>query len=188
MNDNELITVVRQSFSGVNSATPLEQVKTRSRRLRVRRRIPGIAAALAVAAGVAVAVTALLPASHHPSAPPGMQLAAWTVVKQADGTVSVTIRELSDPAGLQRKLRAEDIPANVTFFGQMPRACQRYPAGAAQITRVFTQRQVGGFPVMVIHPAALPAGAGVAISPPASQPIVKVAIGLIHTSPRCTGS
>lgn len=188
MNDNELITAVRQSFTGVHSATPLEQIVTRSRRLRARRRIPGIAAALAAAAGVAVAVTALLPASHHPSSPPGIQLAAWTVIKQADGTVSVTIRELSDPAGLQRKLRAEGIPANVTFSGQMPRACQRYPAGIAQITRIFTERQVGGFPVMVIHPAALPPGAGVAINPPASQPIVRVAFGLVHASPQCTGS
>jgi hypothetical protein len=187
MNDNELVTAVRQSFTGVHSATPLEEIVTRSRRRRARRRIPGLAVAFAVAAGVAIAVTTLLPASH-PGSPPGVQLAAWTVVKQADGTVSVTIRELSDPAGLQRTLRADGIPATVTFFGQMPPACQRYPVGIAQINKIFTGRQVGGFPVMVIHPAALPPGTGVAINPPASQPIVRVAFGLVHASPPCTGS
>jgi hypothetical protein len=188
MNDNELVAAVRQSLTGIHSATPLEQIVTRSRRLRARRRIPGIAVALAVTAGAAMAVIGLLPPSHHPGSPPGTQLAAWTVIKQTDGTISVTIRELSDPAGLQRTLRADGIPANVTFFGQMPRACQRYPVGIAQINRIFTGRQVDGFPVMVIHPAALPPGAGVAINPPASQPIVRVAFGLVHASPQCTGS
>lgn len=192
MNDNDLITEVRQSFTAVHSATPLEQIVTRGRRLRTRRRIPGIAGAFAVAAGLAVAATMLLPAGHHPAAKPGarpgVQLAAWTVVKQADGAVSVTIRELSDPAGLQRKLRADGIPASVTFFGQMPRACGHYPIGAAQINTVFTHHQVDGFPVMVIHPAALPPGAGVAINPPAGQPIIRVAFGLVRASAQCTGS
>ncbi len=41
---------------------------------------------------------------------------------------------------------------------------------------------------MVIHPSALPDGAGVQINPPVQQPIIRVAIGLVHTSPQCTGS
>jgi hypothetical protein len=188
MND-ELIMTVRESFADVHSATPLEQIVTRSRGIRTRRRIPGLAAALAVAAGVTVlALTALAPASHRPGHQPSVQLAAWTVVKRADGTVSVTIREFRDPAGLQRRLRADGIPASVTFFGQMPRSCQRYPAGAALMNRVFTGRYAGRFPVMVIHPSALPDGAGVAINPPVQQPITNVAIALVHTSPQCTGS
>jgi hypothetical protein len=42
-------------------------------------------------------------------------LAAWTVTKQADGDVRVTIRELlnPDPAGLQAALRADGVPAAV---------------------------------------------------------------------------
>jgi hypothetical protein len=160
---------------------------SRGRALRARR-IPGLVAALAVVAGAVVAVTTLLPPSHQASNQPRVQLAAWTVVKQADGTVSVTIRELHDPAGLQRRLRADGVPASVTFFGQLPRSCQRYPVGTARINGVFTVRHEGRFPVMVIHPSALPSGAGVAINPPAQPPFIRVAIGLVHTSPQCTGS
>jgi hypothetical protein len=184
MNDDQLITAVKESVTGVHMHVPTEQIVSRSHAVRARRRIPGLAAALAVAAGVAVAVIALLPASHQPS----VQLAAWTVAKHADGMVSVTIRELRDPAGLQRTLRADGVPANVTFFGQLPRSCQRYSAGRALINRVFTVRHAGRFPVMVIHPSALPDGAGVEISPPAQQPTISVAIGLVRASPQCTGS
>jgi hypothetical protein len=147
------------------------------------------AAAVTLAATAAITVTALLPAGHPASPPqPGAQLAAWTVVRHGDGTVTVTIRQLRDPAGLQRRLRADGIPASVTFCGQLPRSCQRY-AGLSQalVNRVFSGRQQGRFPVMVIHPAALPHGAGVAINPPDQPPVVRVAIGLVHASPRCTG-
>ena len=34
-----------------------------------------------------------------------------------DGTIYVTINELKDPAGLQSTLRADGVPASVTFFG-----------------------------------------------------------------------
>ena len=188
MNDAELITTVRESFTGVHSTTPVEQIVSRGRAVRARRRIPGLAVALAMAAGTVVAVTAQLPASHQASHQPGVQLTAWTVVKQADGTVSVTIRELRDPAGLQRRLREDGIPASVTFFGQLPRSCERYPVDSDLINRVFTGRRAGRSPVMVIRSSVLPHGAGVEIGPPAQGPIMSVAIGLVHASPQCTGS
>jgi hypothetical protein len=59
MNDDDLITAVRASFTGVRSATPVERIVTRSRAVRARRRIPALTAALAVGAAVAVAVTSL---------------------------------------------------------------------------------------------------------------------------------
>jgi hypothetical protein len=188
MNDDQLITAVQESVTSVHMRVPTEQILSRGRAVRVRRRIPGLAAGLAVVAGTAVAVTALLPASHPASHQPRFQLAAWTVTEQPGGTVSVTIRELRDPAGLQRKLRADGIPASVTFSGRLPRSCQRYPAGTALVNKVFTSQHAGRFPVMIIHPGALPRGAGVEINPPAGQPILSVAIGLVGTSPHCTGS
>jgi hypothetical protein len=143
MNDSELITAVRESFTGVHSDTGVEQIISRGRAMRARRRVPVLAAALAVTAGAAVGVTALTPAQHQASRPPGAQLAAWTVVKRADGTVSVTIRQLRDPAGLQRRLRADGVPATVTFSGgTTPRSCRRYPMNVALINRVFTGRTV----------------------------------------------
>ena len=187
MNDDELITAVRDQRSKVPMTTPVEQIINRGHAVRARRRIPGLAAALAVAAAAVFAVTALLPAGHPASHHPGIQLAAWTVVKQADGAVSVTIREMRDPAGLQSRLRADGVPASVSFSGQMNRSCQRYTAGIDLINRVYTVRQAGRFPVMVIHPSALPSGAGVEISPPA-QSAISVAVGLVHASPQCTGT
>jgi hypothetical protein len=187
MNDDELITAVRESVTGVHMNIPADQIVSRSRAIRARRRIPGLAGALAAATAAALAVTALLPASHQASPQPGAQLAAWTVVKQADGTIYVTIRQLRDPAGLQRRLRVDGVPATVTFFGQpYPRACRRYPAGPDLIIRVFS----GHGPPLVIHPSALPQGTGVQLNPghyPPGAPIA-IAAGLVYATPRCTGS
>jgi hypothetical protein len=66
MNDDTLITAVREPFTGVHMNIPVEQIVSRGRAVRARRRIPGMAGALAVAAGAALAVTALLPAGHQP--------------------------------------------------------------------------------------------------------------------------
>lgn len=187
MNDSELITAVRESVTGVHTATPVEQIVSRGRVLRARRRLPGAAGALAAAAAAALAVTALVPAGHHPArAHPPAELAAWTVARQPGGDVKVTIRQLRDPAGLQSRLRADGVPATVTFSGQMNRSCQRYPAGTV-LNQVFTSSGSGRATVMIIDPSALPPGAGVAISPPV-QPGLQVVVGLVHASPQCTGT
>jgi hypothetical protein len=187
MNDSELVTAVRESVTGVHTATSVEQIVSRGRALRARRRLPGAVVALAAVAAAALTATALVPAGHHPAGPDRpAELAAWTVVKQPDGDVKVTIRQLRDPAGLQSRLRADGVPATVTFFGQVNQSCQRYPAGAV-LNQVFTSSGSGSATVMIIHPSALPPGAGVAINPPA-QPALRVAVGLVHTSPQCTGT
>lgn len=177
---------------------------------RNRRLATGIAAS---AAGVAVVLGLGLSgifgsASHQPSPPAHAQLAAWTVVKQADGTVLVKIREFRDPAGLQSTLRADGIPASVEFvpanlvghsawaivhFTGNP--CQEYSGGEGQAQNVVT----GGNPFtvgMFVHPSAIPSGAGV-------QFVVSRNLGyfspqqggqfdlwewLVQASPQCTGS
>lgn len=190
MND-ELITAVREQRNKVHMNIPVEQIISRGRAVRTRRRIPGIAGALALAAVAAFAVTALLPASHQSAHGPGAQLAAWTVTKQADGTVYVTIRELRDPAGLQSKLRADGLPASV-IFGNSSNAetnpCQSYGDGA-ELQKVFTFLAPPGPPqghstAMAIHPSALPGGAGVQIITSQSQ----VGAHLVTTSQGCTGN
>jgi hypothetical protein len=185
MNDSELITVLTEQRGKVQMTTPVEQIIGRGHALRVRRRIPGLAGALAVAAAAALALTTLLPAHHQPRQHPGAQLAAWTVVKRADGTIYVTVRQLRDPAGLERTLRADGVPASVTFSGQRPRSCQSYAAGRDQISKVFGLHG----PPLVIHPSALPTGTGVELNPghyPHGAPIA-LAFGLVHASPHCTG-
>ena len=194
MNDHELITTVRDSFADVHSATPVGRVVSRSRTVRARRRTPAVAAgAAAAAAAIALAVSAALPASHPDGHPAAAQLAAWTVARQADGSIHVTIRELRDPAGLQRTLRADGVPANVTFGGQPNPVCQGYPFDGTRSQRVQLLNSVvtapaAGQDVMVIHPAALPSGAGLEISAVFLDGGFNATAGLVQASPQCTGS
>ena len=214
MNDNELITVVRESVADVHSASPVAQIIRRGRALRARRRLPGVVGAVTVAAGTALAVTTLLPSGHPGSHSASVRLAAWTVAKQANGDIDVTINQLKDPAGLQATLRADGLPVTVSFSGPMLSAsCQPY-----QVSRS-TLRTVAQFHshYLAIDPSALPSGTGVAIydeagtgldhSPsgttptrgvtPPTHPAIggplltaidgPLAVGLVYSSQQCTG-
>lgn len=229
MNDNELSTMVRESVAEIHSATPVTQIISRGRAVRARRRIPGVAGALTVAAGTALAVTTLLPSGHtglqasgHPrplsSGHQGRhsaraQLAAWTVVKQANGDIDITINQLKDPAGLQATLRADGLPATVSFTGTLlSSSCQGYYAAGTSTVKAVAQFHST---FIAIDPSALPSGIGVAISDepgaglpnlsgnipthggtPPVRPSVSplstaidgpLAVGLVYASPQCTG-
>jgi hypothetical protein len=214
MNDNELITVVRESVADVHSASPVAQIIRRGRALRARRRLPGVVGAVTVAAGTALAVTTLLPSGHPGSHSASVRLAAWTVAKQANGDIDVTINQLKDPAGLQATLRADGLPVTVSFSGPMLSAsCQPYRVSRS------TLRTVAQFhrDYLAIDPSALPSGTGVAIydeagtgldhSPSGTTPTRGVtppthpsiggplltaidgplAVGLVYSSQQCTG-
>jgi hypothetical protein len=233
MNDDELMTAVRESFTDVHSITPAARIVRRGRSVRARRRVPGVAAAVGVAAAAGVAVSVALPASHpaashptashsianhpianHPASGPGVvQVAAWTVTRQAGGSIKVTFREATDAAGLQRTLRAEGVPVSVTFTGQQNPACHPYPSSGDQAEP--SPGQPYGGPLkgvlsgplstgsqnpaqsyttpyaLVIHPSALPSGAGLqiwtsGIPGPADNFLLNVM--LVRASPQCTGS
>jgi hypothetical protein len=214
MNDDDLITMVRDSFTGLHSTTPADRILRRGRTVRARRRIPVLAGALAVVAAAALTVTTLLPGAHQPAPQPSTlpaQLAAWTVTRQADGTIRVTIRELRDPAELQRQLRADGVLASVTLAGQENPACRPYPASPTVRKRVLSITfdviplpHQGPPPttsppqpnlVMVFHinPRALPAGTGVQIATsyiPVRPGLARASLGsgLVYASPQCTGS
>jgi hypothetical protein len=182
MNDNELMTMVGNSFTSVHVTTPVDQITRRGRAVHARRRIPVLAGALVVAAGAAVAVTSFSPSFPRAAHQPGAPLAAWTVAKLSDGAIRVTIHQLSDPAGLQRQLRADGVPASVTLIGKQNRACRPYRASRALLDSVMTHTfevlptahhgPPTGLPgsalnlviVMEVHPSALPKGAGVQLA------------------------
>ena len=156
-------------------------------------RIPGVTGVLALAAGAAVAVAALLPAGHPGSHQPRVQLAAWTVVQQPGGIIHVTIRELRDPAGLQAALRADGVPASVSFGNGQQTACRPYPGGGFNtsgnpvlINSVFPQTGVN------IRPSALPSGTGVLLAfSQRSQhgvPGIGIEVAVVQASQQCTGS
>jgi hypothetical protein len=93
MNDDDLITAVRDSFADVHSATPVERIVSRSRAVRSRRRIPGLAAALAVTAAAVLAVTALLPAHQAGSgllAAPELRARLLAAIGTASGDILYT--------------------------------------------------------------------------------------------------
>ncbi len=192
MNDDELATVVKASVTDVHMTIPADQIISRSHAIRKRRRIPGLAAGMGVVAAAVLAVTALLP-GHSATVRPGIYLSAWTVVKHADGTVYVRINQLRDPAGLQRKLRADGVPASVVF-GNPPNVqlepCQWYHGNHAgllpKVVPSIAPGQPPGHAILAIDPSALPAGAGVQIITPTN--LSRIGVRLVATSQGCTGS
>jgi hypothetical protein len=84
------------------------------------RRPGALALGTAALTGVAVAAIAITgPASpSHPAAGHHLvkiETAAWSVRANRDLTVTITVRQTRDPAGLQRALRQEGVPAVVSF-------------------------------------------------------------------------
>lgn len=201
MNDSELITAVKESVADVHMNIAAEQIVSRSRQIRAVRRISGFAGALAVVAAVILAVTALVPASHQAGHHPKVQLVAWTVAKLPNGDVRVHIYELGHPAALQRKLRAEGIPASIVTrqppVGAAP-PCRQYPASQALLNMVFPgayQRPSPPPGVFVIRPSALPRGTGVQLAggfrlsaPPGGALARSFPPIMVYASPPCTGS
>jgi hypothetical protein len=218
VNDNDLISAVRESVSDMHMRVPDQDIIRRGRAIRARRRaIPAAAAALAVAAGATAAavLTGTSPATPrhrypvNPSAlgSSGVQLAAWSVVRK-DGGVRVTIYELRDPAGLQRRLRADGVPASVTYYGHPNRACHVDPVSIHRAETVFPLPQPipgksfstgtfgSGAPgqaagpgyVLLINSQHLPRRSGVQIAATVRHGHVVFAMPqIVHAQPRCTG-
>jgi hypothetical protein len=205
MNGNNAVDTVRHSLAtasdsltGVHMTTPLDTIVRHGRARSRRRRLTGLAGAAVVAAGTVLAVTALLPAGHPASHQPRIQLAAWTVVQQPSGIIQVTISELRDPAGLQATLRADGVPASVSFGNGQQTACLPYPGGGfttsanpALINSVFPPSPGPG-PAVDINPSALPSGTGVLLAflqrSQNGLPLIAIEAAVVQASQQCTGS
>jgi hypothetical protein len=155
MNDDQLMTAVRDSFAEVRLNVPVEETARRGRVLRGRGRayrVAGVAGVAAVAGLTAVAVTGLGRATVHvpvlfPVSPRPVVIAsastgagagrttldAWTVAKGPGGAIDVTIRQLLDVAGLQAALRADGIPIRIAFQAGLPSDSPPLPAGCANV-------------------------------------------------------
>ena len=168
MNDDQLMTAVRDSFADVRLDVPVEETARRGRALRGRGRAyrgAGVAAVAAIAGLTAVAVTGLgratvpATASPRPSASAsagagagGTTLDAWTVTKGPGGVIGVTVRQLEDAAGLQAALRADGIPIRVAFQAGLPTDSPPLPAGCANASmsdeaNANLQAKILGYPV-----------------------------------------
>lgn len=130
MNDQELITAVRQSVHGVRMNVPAEQIVSRSRAIRAsghRRLAAGITAAAAAGSVVlGLGLTGVFGAA--PARSTGttgtaatarstgtIRTAAFTLTRNANGTVTLrlTERQMFDPAALQGALAQDGIRAVV---------------------------------------------------------------------------
>jgi hypothetical protein len=155
MNDADVIREVTERFDQVYMETSLETVVSRGRSLLRRKRVTGIAAAVAAAGCIALAIAGILPGTG-----PRATLAAWTVTKNPAGIVAVSIRQLSNAAGLQHALREDGVPATVHFDGQMYPQCLSYPQTSPDVLRnVFPSDDNGVAIAFTINPAAIPSGA-----------------------------
>jgi hypothetical protein len=105
----------------------------------------------------------------------------------ADGTVTMTLRQLADPAALRRVLAAHGVPA-IVYAGAA--ICQQADGdGPPGLDTVITHPRSGGDPrdktVIVIRPAAIPRGSellfNVTVNP---DGVAGVGVGLIHADAR----
>jgi hypothetical protein len=157
MNDSDLLAAVREDFAGVRMNTEAEAILADGGSLRRRRRLAYGAGAMALAAAAALGAASLTPGSSGTAS--HAELTAWTVQEQADGTIDVTIHDLLNLAGLQQKLNADGVPAEVISGTPYPAACVDRQAMTQDLASVITLGpEVRGEYAFVIHPAAIPSG------------------------------
>jgi hypothetical protein len=168
----DCLTTARDSLAGEQMTRPARDIIAWARRRRLRH---GLAAAATTAVIGAVAAPALLPGNSGNGTSPAT-LAAWTVTAEPGGKLTVTIRELRDPAGLQRQLRADGVPATVRFTGQTPRPCLYYPLSPRQgfqlQAKIFPPTSnTSGHTAFTINTTGIPAHIGlwITVSPPRAQ-------------------
>lgn len=118
MNDDATLTAlrdrlaeVREALGGVHMTTPVGEIMASARKRRARR---WIAAAGAACAATGLALGLLLPSGSQ-ARPVHIHLAAWSVDTNSNGTVTVTVRQLTHAAQLRRALAKAGVPAVVTF-------------------------------------------------------------------------
>ncbi|MGW5237533.1 hypothetical protein ACWEOW_01215 [Monashia sp. NPDC004114] len=153
MNDDLLLAKI-ESVANPVMRTPVEAVVARGRQLRRRRRLAATGVVGVTALALALVAPVFLPASGPFGTP-----SAWAVDKAEDGVITITVREMSDAAGLQASLLAHGLSAHVEFGSD---ACVYYDTTSSRIPvpHGVTGKIVSGSDeaVMVIQPSALPSG------------------------------
>ena len=166
MSDNEVLRAASDSLSAIPMANPpdVEAIMARGRARR-RHRLSAVAGLSVAAAAAGTALALGLTGVLGPARTPGtIRTASFTLVSSPNGTATLTIspKELLDPAALQSDLAQYGIPAKVTtgsFCSSDPapagfsQVVSSYPAGPSTATP-----QPVVQPTITIDPAAMPAG------------------------------
>jgi hypothetical protein len=169
MNDQQLLTAMRSSLTGVKDSLtdvhmdcPVSAITGRARARRLRRGLSGGAAA---AVGLGVGLSLALAGGPAASRPVHVNLDAWSVITTSTGQVELTVRELQDQALLERTLADAGVPAIVNF-GEFCGAARQADNLTGTTGTHFLGRPVtsgGALLAITINPAALPSGAKVDI-------------------------
>ncbi|GIE36310.1 hypothetical protein Ait01nite_093550 [Actinoplanes italicus] len=149
--DEMLYDRMRAGFEPVRMTGELDEVTSRGGVLRRRRRA-------GASAGAVLAVAVLAVAFNLPASKP-LELVAWSVAPEPDGTVSLTIRELADADGLSATLKRVGVPARVDFLPAGSPSCDDDQEGRPELHRVLNpERGRDGEIRYRIRPDAMPAG------------------------------
>ncbi|MBM0233947.1 hypothetical protein JNW91_20085 [Micromonospora sp. STR1_7] len=171
MNEDEVLNAMSKTLSDVRMDRPVEAIEKRG---RSRRRNRGVLGAVAAGGGLAAlaAIALALPIGSGPSgsAPaggvtaPAMEPAAFSVVKQADGSVQLRLKskQVINPEALEKALADAGVPA-VVKAGVL---CTPQGKELPQIEDVLTferiegvnEEGVSGDSEWVIAPAKMPKG------------------------------
>jgi hypothetical protein len=186
MNDQEVITAVRQSVHGVRMNVPAEQIVSRSRAIRAsgHRRLAACITAVAAAGSVVLGLGLSGALGTAPNGGTGtirgtgsIRTAAFTLTGNANGTDTLTLthNQMFDPAALQQALAQHGIPALVktdTYCSSNPAAPNPASIGVLSVRAPGPQPPRGVFSNLtpsemnriaagtrtVINPAAMPSG------------------------------
>jgi hypothetical protein len=164
MNDTEVLDEVRGLVAGLHMRTPAETILARGRsrrRRRSARMVAGGATVLAVA-GLGLAFITGSSADRPTQDGHPVELASFSVVSDPDGTTTLTLTkgEAVDTDALRTKLAQAGVPAEITI----DRFCHNTNGDRATFDRVVSVRpQDDGTEVLVITPAAMPAGTKLSI-------------------------
>jgi hypothetical protein len=130
------------------------------------------------------------------------------VIKEQNGVLRVTIRELRDPMGLWQVLRAAGVPANVRFLHHdfmastsargLPRGCLSPPM-SDEANAKLQAKIMPGIPslkdgvVLKIRPSAIPHRIGLFLEAWVASPgtqsgrFLTMQTDLVQATPKCTG-
>lgn len=166
MREQDVLREVADGLSGLDLDTPAEEIIATGDARRRRRLAAVSVAGVALAAGLAVAVPfagsgpAAPPAAQRPTSMAPATLAAFSVVGNANGTVTLALsmKQLADPDAVRKALSDAGVPAVV----RVGSACYSVPPPGG-LDRVFSSRQGEESIVLVITPSGIPKGAVVSI-------------------------
>ena len=162
-----------------------------TRGARLLSRGPGHSGRPGHRAGPAPAATTS-PGGHLTDGNAGVQvdLAAWSVNSNPNGTVSVTVRQMVDPAGLRKTLAKAGIPAVVSVeqLASPSTTCDNQGTKLGMKGVIVATPRTAGAPGVTIRPAAIPKGAtiGFAVLMKGTRPIYVLIAVFKGTPPTCS--